>query len=727
MVSLEARLAHAAGAERRELLTQIAWKVRRVDIERARSLAARAIEEAEDTDPASIRAGALLILGVAKARDGGYVEAIRLTDEGLDLLGEDDDPVLRCRLHGSAASHTSMIGEGENALRHIAAAAALAKSGGSAAERAWVAIVPGTTVMKWGDIAAAATSFQAALNEAPDDEPWLKAEALCSLGSIENRQGRSLRALEILGQSLDVAVSADDPDAIARARMYLALAYKRLGSFVLARRHLQAALAIVRESGPRVGLAAILTNLAVLEDTLGDPDAASARGLEALEEFAATGHGEGSSSTLRLLGDVHTKRGELDKAEECFTASIEHLGSPPEPRLIALGKAGLGRAAREKGTLDEAARHFCEAVRLLEGTGSDAELTGVLLDLGSMQINACDYTAAIATLERAVNAAKTLENVSWLAKVRRKLARAHEGGGDHAAAYRESSEAQRLGDAFQAAQEEDRLELLQVMLELELQENRAADEREHRESLERANGALSRANNDLRELVATTAHDLRNPLHAVIASGEILSQSAPELPERADRSLARIVAGAEQMAEMITSLLGVGALASSGPELELETLALGEAAATAVAQFRPIFVGQSLGIALDNPDTSVQALVNPIALGRCLDNLLGNALKFTPPGGRVLVRVEPAIDASGAHVARCEVHDTGPGVGVEDRESIFGKYITLSPAPPNERSSTGLGLYIVRKLVRLMAGTIECRDTPLGGACFRLDLPTASS
>ena len=180
------------------------------------------------------------------------------------------------------------------------------------------------------------------------------------------------------------------------------------------------------------------------------------------------------------------------------------------------------------------------------------------------------------------------------------------------------------------------------------------------------------------------------------------------------------------MAEMIGSLLDVGAQASGGPELDLKSLELGDEAADAVAQFLPVFSEKSVGIALENPDANVQALVNSTAVHRCLDNLLGNALRFTPSGGRVLVRVESALDPNGDRVARCEVHDTGPGIGESDRERIFEKYATLPLTPTGQGSSTGLGLYIVRKLVRLMGGTVVCLDTPLGGACFRLDLPTAA-
>lgn len=112
------------------------------------------------------------------------------------------------------------------------------------------------------------------------------------------------------------------------------------------------------------------------------------------------------------------------------------------------------------------------------------------------------------------------------------------------------------------------------------------------------------------------------------------------------------------------------------------------------------------------------------ALSRALNNLTSNAVKFSPPGRRVLLAVR--IDEP-AKLVRIEVQDQGPGLTADDRKHLFTPYRRLSAQPTGGESSTGLGLSIARELVVRMNGTIGCDTSPAGGASFWILLQQADA
>jgi signal transduction histidine kinase len=112
------------------------------------------------------------------------------------------------------------------------------------------------------------------------------------------------------------------------------------------------------------------------------------------------------------------------------------------------------------------------------------------------------------------------------------------------------------------------------------------------------------------------------------------------------------------------------------------------------------------------------AKADPAATRQILDNLISNALKFSPPN--TTVRVQTRVESCQVWVV---VRDQGPGISAADQQKLFQKYSRLSARPTGGESSTGLGLAIVKRLAEAMAGTIQCESGPGAGAAFILRLP----
>jgi signal transduction histidine kinase len=112
------------------------------------------------------------------------------------------------------------------------------------------------------------------------------------------------------------------------------------------------------------------------------------------------------------------------------------------------------------------------------------------------------------------------------------------------------------------------------------------------------------------------------------------------------------------------------------------------------------------------------ALLDPSITVQVLENLVSNAVKYSPPGKNIFVRLKKQPS-----VARMEVQDEGPGLSAEDQKKLFGKFARLSAKPTGGEHSTGLGLSIVKKMVEAMNGKVWCESELGRGATFIVEFP----
>ena len=239
------------------------------------------------------------------------------------------------------------------------------------------------------------------------------------------------------------------------------------------------------------------------------------------------------------------------------------------------------------------------------------------------------------------------------------------------------------------------------------------DELEGAERQARAAEAVARASEvRTRRFVADAAHELRTPLAGVQAVAEAVA--APTLaPEERDRLNLLLLGEARRAGRLVDDLLALARI-DAGIELrrdpvELLGLARDEAERVRLlADDRTVEVsGAPVSVSGDAP-----------RLGQVLGNLLDNARRHTPSGGRITVRVSAGATAS------VLVTDTGPGVPPADRERIFDRLVRLDEARTADDGGAGLGLAIARGIARAHGGDLRCVDPPEGaGAAFELTLP----
>lgn len=229
---------------------------------------------------------------------------------------------------------------------------------------------------------------------------------------------------------------------------------------------------------------------------------------------------------------------------------------------------------------------------------------------------------------------------------------------------------------------------------------------------------LTRLNEEKSGLMRMAAHDLRNPLSGILLSIDLLRMDEPTTRRQ---GLDRMVVLVEQMMHMIRNLLDVEALESGTRQVRSERISLGFALRETLATFEPVARRKSITLHFGESEPGLAVLADRAALRQVCDNLVSNAVKYSPEGSTV--RVAAARSAAG-RVRLC-VGDEGPGVRPDEMDRLFQRYTCLSARPTGGESSTGLGLSIVKELVVRMEGRIWCESTPGRGASFLVELPEA--
>src|SRR5439155_10974190 len=219
----------------------------------------------------------------------------------------------------------------------------------------------------------------------------------------------------------------------------------------------------------------------------------------------------------------------------------------------------------------------------------------------------------------------------------------------------------------------------------------------------------------LETFVADLSHELKNPVAAIRASAEVLTEGAADEPETARRFALRIRESADKLQQLTQDLLSLARLEARGIEAP-QALDLGAIAREAVDAQGPTAAARSVRLELARPDGAALVRGDPVWLRRALENLLGNAVQHSPEGARVQVRV--AADGQGVTAT---VRDEGTGVDPAIRERLFERFSTTR----HGEGGTGLGLAIVRAVAELHGGKAQLRESSAQGSVFSLTLPRA--
>lgn len=265
-----------------------------------------------------------------------------------------------------------------------------------------------------------------------------------------------------------------------------------------------------------------------------------------------------------------------------------------------------------------------------------------------------------------------------------------------------------------------------VVVAFLLLERELASNAEAAEALGDANASLRDADRKKDEFLASLAHELRNPLAAMRSAVDLLgaSEEASDGKTGPRRALSRAILGRQlsHLARLVDDLLDLSRVASSRLVLHKEAVSLPEVIEAALESTRPALDGRGHTLSVELPAERVLVEGDPVRLSQVLSNLLSNAAKYSPPGGRIELSV--AADAQEAVV---KVGDDGIGLAREDLDRVFGLFERGAPVSDGDEG-LGVGLALSRRLAQLHGGSLTASSPGPGrGSTFTLRLPRATA
>ncbi len=557
------------------------------------------------------------------------------------------------------------------------------------------------------------------------DDRVSQAKTLHNLGMIAKKRGDYVQALHYYDRSRLLREECGERNGLGLIHISIGNVLRKLGRLEKALEHFLAALNIHVKEGDRYGQVLATHNIGNVCFALGQYE----RALKFFRESLSLGRfqrdRQREAATYCNMGYAYHSLGDNTRALSCLAKALDrarHLGDP-EVELSTLSVMGTVQDGR--GDHERATALYRDALRLAEKTGNQSAAADVLHSLGDNLMQRQLGEEALSSLHRALRIAEDLQEPGLLFKVHQSLASVLEERGDIAAALRHYKEYATLRDELHSKQVQESIIQMQTLHDLDQARSEKEIYRLKNVELAESNRRLTRANSQLRtldkeknDLLGIVAHDLQNPLAAILRTAQNLGRMP--LDDDARDNAAKIELTARTMTDIISDLLDISMVESGAIDLQIEQFNLIPLLHDLRKQYTPALKDKQLRLHLQAKDKRLMVRGGRKALRQILDNLLSNAIKYSPAGRNIFISA--AIDSAYCRVA---VRDEGPGLTKEDKARLYGKFTRLSARPTAGEGSTGAGLWIVKKLAEMMDGTIVCESEPDNGATFILSLPAA--
>jgi len=237
------------------------------------------------------------------------------------------------------------------------------------------------------------------------------------------------------------------------------------------------------------------------------------------------------------------------------------------------------------------------------------------------------------------------------------------------------------------------------------------------ESILRAKEEVERASKFKDQFLSTMSHELRTPLNAVLGFSDLLADERyGPLNDRQRRYIDHIHTGGKHLLKLITDILDLSKIEAGRMELAREDVAVASAFVEVIGALYPLAEKKSQTL-LQQVEPNVHVHADALRFKQVLMNLAGNAIKFTPEGGRIELAARQLDDQ-----VRIEVRDNGPGIPPEQQQKIFEAFVRLAQTG-SATEGTGLGLAISARLVELHGSKLGIESQPGRGTCFYFSLP----
>lgn len=231
------------------------------------------------------------------------------------------------------------------------------------------------------------------------------------------------------------------------------------------------------------------------------------------------------------------------------------------------------------------------------------------------------------------------------------------------------------------------------------------------------NQELQLLNKEKNFLLGAVAHDLKNPLNSIYSVSQLIKMEDDQLDEKQLEYINQIAQISLGLTEKVNEILDVTVMDANQNKVPLKRGDLSGLVSEVVKNLQPVASRKNISLLFECQETKHFASFEKNYMKKVVQNLLDNAIKFSPAGKQISIKLSRPFDK-----LRITVIDQGPGISQSDQKKLFQRFTTLSARPTNGEKSTGLGLSIVKRCVEAMGGKVWCESTEGQGATFIVEI-----
>jgi signal transduction histidine kinase len=588
----------------------------------------------------------------------------------------------------------------------------------------------GLTYWRSGQYVEAMNCYQRGLDVLERrDNPTLRAGLLNNMGLIYELQGDYPSALDCYLKSLEISEHEGLDNYITITQMNIGAIYNYKGDLDNALRYHQMALARIELSNEKRNLRFCLTHIGSVYRDKKMPALALATFERALAASRQADEPDGIIICLNLAAgvqiDLERNRDAEQRLEEALRLAVQ-TGLREEEitsrRLLAKIREKSGDWRRAAASLDTCLALAGSIGLRRETFESASQLTALYTSKGRYREALDAYRIAMAAKDSLINEAKLKE----LARLEFRQAMN---------VKERENELLRKNMALQQLELDRELlytrALIIAMIMLSVIASVVAyalvQKRKSHRQLDAMNQVISDQNKQLKQLnekknefLGIVAHDLRNPISAIGSVVELLELPGEIAEPERSEMFAELKRTTRRLRQMVEDLLDVSAIESGKISIDMQPVDLENLTLSILRLQKIIADKKHIVVGLRPPQGHPVVLGDPNRVAEVIDNLVGNAIKYTHPGGSVEVRFEEAD-----HRWIIHVQDSGQGLYPEELAHVFDRSRPLSSKPTGGELSTGLGLIVVKKIVELHGGEIWVTSEKNKGSCFSFSLTSA--
>jgi signal transduction histidine kinase len=507
----------------------------------------------------------------------------------------------------------------------------------------------------------------------------IMADSLNCIGIIHDKLNNYSNALKAYHRALKLYEALESKKKIAIVLSNIGLIYTNINDFKSSLKYYSQALDIAEEEKDNESLLVTNINLGLTHQKLGNLKDAERFLADALKLAGDLNDKHRKSIAIDIIAEIESTYDHV-KAFDTLQQSLVLKNELNDKRGISKIYSFLGQLQLMENRLDEAEVSFLKALE-------------ISLDIGLKKSIYEIYKFLSEIYEKKDGPRKALDYLQL--------------------AYKKEIEYLKEESEVKAKNIATQLEIEQAQKEAEIERLKNVELAKALDEVKQLNISLNELNIDKNEFMAIAVHDLKNPLQNILSTARIIKNTESLSEDQIKDFTVNIINQTGRMFGLIKKLLDHNAIEQGNIESHKSSFSLKELCNELVYNFIDQADKKELSLLYRNYSENVILHTDKILLYEILQNIVSNAIKFSPPGKTVTIQTQ----TSGDNVL-IEIIDEGPGFTEKDKERLFSKFAKLSAKPTGNEHSTGLGLSIVKKLCEFIGAQVWLESAPGEGAKF---------